>query len=261
MTSQELLDAFSRTIGTYENNPGRLFQSATASSRETWNQGPFGRGATAIRRTISYYDKGPILGLLLDFRTRYETKNRKSLDTVMRTLYQRYYKQLGRGWTDAEFQRVCEETAGTRLAEFFEYATTTRTIDYEKYLGYAGLQLEPARVLPDADLGALVEDVNGALTVAAVDDGSAAAKGGIVAGDVIAAVDGRAVDAAGLKTAVAAKKPGDRLSIAVRRDGRERAIDVALDARLERSWRLMTAQKPSAAQAAIFATWTAVTVK
>ena len=45
MTPQELLDAFSRTIGTYENNPGRLFQSATASSRETWNQGPFGRGA------------------------------------------------------------------------------------------------------------------------------------------------------------------------------------------------------------------------
>ena len=261
MTPQELLDALSRTIATVENNPGRLFQSATASSRETWAQGPFARGGSGIRRTISYYDKGPILGQLLDFRIRHDTKNRKSLDTVMRTLYQRYYRQLGRGWTDAEFQRVCEETAGTRLTEFFEYASTTRKIDYEKYLSYGGLQLEPARVLPDADLGALTEDVNGALTVAAVEDGSAADKAGIVPGDVVAALDGRAVDAAGLKTAVAARKPGDRLGLAVRRGGAERAIDVVLDARLERSWRLVPVPHPSAEQAAIVAAWTAVTVK
>ena len=48
----------------------------------------------------------------------------------MRTLYRRYYKTLGRGWTDAEFQGMCEETAGTSLADFFEDALTTRTIDY-----------------------------------------------------------------------------------------------------------------------------------
>ncbi len=261
MTPQELLDALTRTIAVVENNPGRLFQSAAASSRDTWTQGPFGRGASGVRRTISYYDKGLVLGLLLDFRIRHDTQNRKSLDTVMRTLYQRYYKKLGRGWTDAEFRGACEETAGTGLADFFEYASTTRTIDYERYLAYAGLQLEPARALPDADLGAFVEDVNGALAVAAVEDGSAAAKAGIVAGDVLASVDGRAVDAAGLKTAVAAKKPGDRVEIVVRRDRRERPVAVTLDARLERSWRLMTVPQPSARQAAIFADWTAVTVK
>jgi predicted metalloprotease with PDZ domain len=261
MTSQELLDALTRTIAAVENNPGRLFQSATASSRDTWTQGPFGRGASGVRRTISYYDKGLVLGLLLDFRIRHDTHNRKSLDTVMRTLYRRYYKKLGRGWTDAEFRRTCEETAGTALADFFEYASTTRKIDYEKYLGYAGLQLEPARVLPDADLGALVEDANGALTVAAVEDGSAAANAGIVAGDVLASVDGRAVDAAALKAMVAAKKPGDRAQVLIRRDGAERVVDVVFDARLERSWRLMTVPQPSAPQTAIFANWTAVTVK
>jgi len=261
MTPQELLDALTRTIAAVENNPGRLFQSATASSRDTWTQGPFGRGASGVRRTISYYDKGLVLGLLLDFRIRHETKNRKSLDTVMRTLYQKYYKQAGRGWTDAEFRRVCEEAAGTTLADFFEYASTTRKIDYEKYLAHAGLQLEPARALPDADLGALVEDVNGALTVAAVEDGSAAAKAGIVAGDVFAAVDGRAVDGAGLKTAVAPRKPGDRLPVLVRRGGAVQEIEVTLDARLEKSWRLVRVPGPNALQAAIFAGWTATTVK
>jgi predicted metalloprotease with PDZ domain len=261
MTPQELLDALSRTIAAVENNPGRLFQSAAASSRETWAQGPFGRGASGIRRTISYYDKGPVLGLLLDFRIRHETKNRKSLDTVMRTLYRKYYKQLGRGWTDAEFRRVCEETAGTGLADFFEYASTTRPIEYDRYLSYAGLQLEPARALPDADLGALVEDVNGAPTVAAVEDGSAAARAGIAAGDVIVEVDGRAVDATGLKTAVAAAKPGSRVPLLVRRGGAERVIAVTLDARLERTWRLAQVPSPDALQTQIFASWTAVTVK
>jgi predicted metalloprotease with PDZ domain len=153
MTPQELLDALTRTIAAVENNPGRLFQSATASSRDTWTQGPFGRGSSGVRRTISYYDKGLVLGLLLDFRIRHDTQNRKSLDTAMRTLYQRYYKKLGRGWTDAEFRRTCEETAGGGLADFFEYATTTREIDYDRYLAYGGLRLERVPVQPAAEGG------------------------------------------------------------------------------------------------------------
>ena len=145
MTPQELLEALGRTIAAVENNPGRLVQSAAASSRETWAQGPFARGGAG--QTISYYDKGAVLGLLLDLRIRHETKNRKSLDTVMRTLYRKYYKELGRGWTDAEFRSVCEQAAGTTLADFFAYATTTQAIDYERYLGYAGLKADQAWTL------------------------------------------------------------------------------------------------------------------
>ncbi len=153
MTAQELLATLGRTIAAVESSPGRLVQSAAASSRETWNQGPFGRGGTGAGKTISYYDKGAVLALLLDFRIRHETGNRKSLDTVMRALYRKYYKQLERGWTDAEFQRTCEETAGTGLADFFEYANTTREIDYDRYLGYGGLRLERAPAQPAAEGG------------------------------------------------------------------------------------------------------------
>ena len=89
------------------------------------------------------------------------------------------------------------------------------------------------------------------LSVAVVEDGSAAAKAGIEAGDVIASVDGSVVDAAGLKTAVAAKKPGERVEIVVRRDVRERPIEVTLDTRMKPSWRLMVAPNPSVLQAAL----------
>jgi len=252
MTQQELLDALSRTIAACENNPGRLFQSVTASSRETWTQGPFGRGG-GVRKTISYYDKGAALGLLLDLRIRGATKNRRSLDTVMRTLYGRYYKQLGRGWTDEEFRRACEEAAGTGLAEIFEYASTTKAIDYARHLAFAGLRLDPPRTLPEADFGAIVEDVNGALTVAAVEGGSSAASAGLAAGDVIASLDGASVDAAGLKAAIASRKPGERVRIVLRRAGTERTLEARLDARVERTWRISPVPKPSAPQAAILA--------
>jgi predicted metalloprotease with PDZ domain len=252
MTQQELLDALSRTIAACENDPGRLFQSVTASSRETWTQGPFGRGG-GLRKTISYYDKGAALGLLLDLRIRGATKNRRSLDTVMRTLYGRYYKQLGRGWTDEEFRRACEEAAGTGLAEIFEYASTTKAIDYARHLAFAGLRLDPPRTLPDVDFGAIVEDVNGALTVAAVEGGSSAASAGLAAGDVIASLDGASVDAAGLKAAIASRKPGERVQIVLRRAGAERTLEARLDARVERTWRISPVPKPSAPQAAILA--------
>jgi len=37
---------------------------------------------------------------------------------------------------------VIESTAGVRLDELFDYIYTTRELDYEKYLGYAGLELD-----------------------------------------------------------------------------------------------------------------------
>lgn len=255
MTREELLEALSRTIAASENNPGRHFQTLEASSRDSWTQGPFGRSGQGVSRTISYYDKGAVLGLLLDLRIRHDTNNRKSLDTVMRELYQRYYRQLGRGWTDEEFRRVCEETAGAPLGDLFEYASTTRDIDYAKHLAVAGLQVAEPHPLREADLGALVEDLNGALSVAFVESGSAAAKAGVAAGDIIASIDGARLDAAGLKAAMAAKAPGDRVRIVTRRGGEERSVDVLLDARLERTWRLIPVPNPTALQASVLEGW------
>ncbi len=98
MTAPELLEALGRAIAASENTPGRLFQSATTSSRDTWAQGPFGRGnETGVPRTISYYDKGAVLALLLDLRIRHETGNARSLDTVMRALYQQVLQGAGEG--------------------------------------------------------------------------------------------------------------------------------------------------------------------
>ena len=127
---------FEENINAVENNPGRLKQSLSQSGYYTWNDGPFGKKG----ETISYYDKGPVVGLFLDLSIRNATQNKKSLDDVMRFLYWEYYKKLQRGFTDAEFQQACEQIAGISMANEFEYVNTTKELDYNKYLGYAGLK-------------------------------------------------------------------------------------------------------------------------
>lgn len=44
--------------------------------------------------------------MLLDFKIRHETSNKKSLHDVMRTLYKEFYKKKKRGFTEKEFRTV-----------------------------------------------------------------------------------------------------------------------------------------------------------
>ncbi|MBS1730196.1 MAG: M61 family metallopeptidase [Bacteroidetes bacterium] len=136
-----LLADFSGNLNTVQHNPGRLYQSLQQSSYATWADGPFGTQGTEKGKTISYYEKGPLVGLMLDFAIRNATENKKSLDDVMRMLYWNYYKGKQRGFTDAEFQQTCEETAGIPLTELFEYVYTTKEPNYDKYFSYGGLQI------------------------------------------------------------------------------------------------------------------------
>lgn len=141
MSGEEMREALSSSITNYESVPGNRVQSVTMSSYDTWINF-FSRSENSENTTISYYDKGCGLALLLDLKIRHETSNRKSLIDVMRTLYYDYYKGLGRGFTDDEFRKECEKTAGCSLEEIFMYVSTTIKPDYDKYLDYAGLFLK-----------------------------------------------------------------------------------------------------------------------
>ena len=111
MSTADLLDGYRNRLLGYENKPGKLYQSATEASFNTWSDGPFGRSDDEINKTVSVYDKGAVLGLMLDFVIRHESSNKQSLDDVMRTLYTEYYQQKKRGFTPAEFRSACEKNS------------------------------------------------------------------------------------------------------------------------------------------------------
>ena len=140
MTSAEVLADQNAPIRSIENAEGRLHQSLRQSSYDIWLNF-FNRSANGNTR-ISYYTKGKALGLLTDIAIRQLTNNTKSLDDVMRSLYHDFHIAKGRGFTEEEYWTVCANMAGQPLTEIREYVDTTKEIDYVKYLGYAGIDMD-----------------------------------------------------------------------------------------------------------------------
>jgi predicted metalloprotease with PDZ domain len=252
----DYLERVRTNVARFENSPGHRHQSATESSFDTWIK-YFARNENISNTTISYYDKGAALGLLLDLKIRNETGNRKSLDDVMRGLYERYYKELRRGFTDEEFRKECEKAAGGSLAEIFDvYASTVKDIDYPKYFAYAGLKIDVTpRDVPGAWFGAATQFQDGALVITAVELDSPAQNAGLSAQDRILGIDGTRVTAKSLADDLKLRRAGDRIRVLYSRHDAIREVDATLGTKTERSFSIQPLANPSPLQVAILKDW------
>jgi len=129
-------------IETLQSRPARFFQSVEEAGQEAW----FEKYDDYLRpeRSVSYYNKGELLGFLLDLAIRHATGNEAGLDDVMRRLNEDFARR-GRCYTQRDLRRVIARIAPafSGLDAFFDdYVSGTRELDYETYLGYAGLDLE-----------------------------------------------------------------------------------------------------------------------
>lgn len=256
MTETEALDAFRSLIVSLETQPGRLYQSLAQASAETWSDGPSGRVNDEFNKTISYYVKGPIVGLMLDFKIRHETNNKKSLDDVMRTLYQDFYQKQNRGFTEIEFRKVCEKIAGTSLDEIFHYVYTTKELDYVKYFGYAGLNIDvKPKQLPGAYLGIKAKMQNDSLVVSSVDWDSPAWKAGVRKGNVIVHVDGKPATETDIAYIFPDKKAGDKINLSLIKNDTKVDYSIILSIKSERSFAITSMSNPDKLQAAILKDW------
>jgi predicted metalloprotease with PDZ domain len=139
---EDWLASMSAHIATVQNAPGRLVQTLAQSSLEVWTTGTSGVGQD-LAKTVSYYDKGPIVGFLLDARIRRLTDGARSLDDVMREAYARYAG--ARGFSHDQFIAVAERAAGASLREFFRRAVfAAEELDYAEALDGYGLQVADA---------------------------------------------------------------------------------------------------------------------
>ncbi|MBN1360732.1 MAG: M61 family metallopeptidase [Sedimentisphaerales bacterium] len=256
MSREDCLEQFQRSIANYENIAGHEYQSATQASFDVWLHF-LRRGGDSANTTISYYDKGAALCLLLDLKIRHETQNRRSLDDVMRTLYQTYFRQQNRGFTDREFRQVCETIAGGDLSEFFDvYASTTAEIDYRKYLAYGGLQIDvEPKESSGAYLGADVRDQDGKVVVTAVRRDSPAAQARLSVEDEIVALDGERVTSSSLREMLESRRPGETTRVLFARRDKISEIKVVLGQPAERSFAITELPNPDELQAEILNSW------
>jgi predicted metalloprotease with PDZ domain len=125
-------------IGNLQSRPAREWQSVEESSLDAWLEKY--DVYNLPNHSISYYNKGQIVGLLVDLAIRDATDNHKSLDDVMRRMYEEY--ALGGKFYDdsAGIRAVAEEVSGKSFADFFSrYISGTDEIPYNKFLSIAGL--------------------------------------------------------------------------------------------------------------------------
>ncbi|MFL6334649.1 MAG: M61 family metallopeptidase [Pyrinomonadaceae bacterium] len=244
MNDRQYLQLMAREMQKLQETPGRLLQSLEEASFDAWVE-YYRQDEQTINSAVSYYDKGAVVGLLLDLEIRRRSNGAHALDDVMRALYNDYFRK-SRNYTPADFQREAERAAGASLEEFFRrYVRGREELDYDAALGWAGLRLDTAsdaagRPAPNvADLGATLEEKDGRLTVKNVPSGTAAYEQGLSAADQIVAVDGYRATLAFLNDRISDKRPGDQLTLTVFRGDELRTLNVKLGSRAAAAYRIV----------------------
>jgi predicted metalloprotease with PDZ domain len=212
---KEFLDRMAGEVRALREAPGRKLMSAESSSFHAWfyDRSPQMQETNFANTTISYYNKGALLGMLLDLEIRSATHGGKSLDDVMRLMYRKFYEGPaatyylhGRGYTEKDILDAVNQVSGADFAPFFQqYIAGTAPLPYHEALARAGLVLHIA-TSPKAppSLGVLVEPVDTGVRIFAVHPGGAADHAGLSRDDVLISVDDQSL---------ATDSLGDRLSI------------------------------------------------
>uniref|UniRef100_B8HNS5 Peptidase M61 domain protein n=1 Tax=Cyanothece sp. (strain PCC 7425 / ATCC 29141) TaxID=395961 RepID=B8HNS5_CYAP4 len=210
---QWYLKLLSETITRLQTTPGRLVQPLSESSFDAWIK-LYRADAHSRNSQISYYLKGELVSLLLDLRIRQRQNQQKSLDDVMRQVWQQF-GQTETGFTPAELKAVLEAVAGEDLTHFYElYIDGTVELPFNDYLHPFGLELVTTVAPEDPPyLGLTAKTENNATVVKTVDRDSPAGQAGIDPGDELLAIDGFRVGAEQLNERLKDYRPGEQLTL------------------------------------------------
>ena len=185
----EFYKRVAEAIAVLQSRPGRHIQSAETSGQEAWLEkyADYNRS----QRSVSYYNKGELLGYLLDLGIRHASHNQAGLDDVMRRLNQDFAR-AGRYYTLADLAAIVAELAPAFDMNRFlaDDVRGTAELDYAAYLGYAGLRFETHKTEVLVAGFSASRNAGGALEVDSVDSESNAERAGLQTGDVLITIDG-----------------------------------------------------------------------
>ncbi|MBV9341764.1 MAG: PDZ domain-containing protein, partial [Acidobacteria bacterium] len=184
------LKHLSEEITELENRPAHLTQSAEQSSLDAWLERYPYYGLP--ERSISYYNKGELLGVLLDLSMRQASDDHASLRELFRSMNERYAK-AGKFFADSEAVRqTAELVSHADLSDFFRnYVSGVEEIPWDKFFGPVGLHVSN-RVLEFAEPGFVaVQQFDQPPTVAEIKPGGPADSAGLKVGDIIVGVNGQ----------------------------------------------------------------------
>lgn len=236
-----------------ESRPAHQWQSAEESSIDAWLEGnPFYR---TPQRSISYYNKGEILGVLLDLRIRQLTQGAKSLRDLFQWMNDHYARQHRYFPDSAGVQEAAESIAGQSFADFFhDYVAGVKPLPYDDFFRFVGLQLATQNItLADAGFSSTA-NLDGESTVTAVTPGSDAARAGLSVGDRILEINGQPA-VYRLDRVFARMMPNETIKLRISRAGKEHTVKIKVGSRQEQQTVLADVTDITAEQRAHRTAW------
>ncbi|HEX8957752.1 MAG TPA: M61 family metallopeptidase [Burkholderiaceae bacterium] len=218
------LKAVAKTVNMVWRGAGRHKQSLADSSFDAWTK-YYRQDENSPNAIVSYYTKGSLVALALDLTIRSETRGRKSLDDVMRALWQRYGRDFyspkgGRGVSEAELEALIDEVSGLKLKSRLDrWVRGTSDLPLAELLAPYGVELTAPGKEAKPGLGVRTVREGNDCKLATVYEGQAAHKAGLSGGDLLVALDGLRVTAANLDKLLERYRIGDTVTLhAFRRD-------------------------------------------
>jgi predicted metalloprotease with PDZ domain len=230
------LQGVSEEITELQRRPAHHWQSAEESSLDAWFEGQ--AYYRSPERSISYYNKGEILGILLDLRVRQITQANRSLRDVLQWMNEHYAKQH-RFFPDSEgVEAAAEAVTGKSFAEFFrDYVSGVQEIPYDGFFQLAGLHVVN-KTVPVGSAGfTTTANLGGQPEVVQVDPNGNADRAGIAAGDRVIAIDGTPADAA-LDDQLSQMPPGTTVHLHIENRRGQRDVKLRLGLREQQAYEL-----------------------
>lgn len=222
ITPADYLALLGKTVSNVLRGPGRRRQSVADSSFDAWTK-YYRQDENSPNVIVSYYAKGALIALALDLQLRVATAGKRSLDDVMRLLWQRH-GQTGIGVAeDGIFTAVGEvggSECGARLARWLRKTVEgTDDLPLTRLLKPFGIELRMEVAAKGPVLGVKFATGNSEARIATAWDDGPAQRAGLSAGDVLIAVDGLKVSASNIDALLERRQPGERIEVhAFRRD-------------------------------------------
>ena len=186
-SKEEYLKIITSQMGRLENSPGKTVMSLSQSSLLAWVKA-YLPNEESSNKTISYYNKGMLVAVLLDLEIR-STSN-YSLDDVMRELYANFYLEKNRGFTYDEFVDVCSSIAGKDMSIFLnEIVYSLNPINYDIFMKF-GLDLTIDKSYSTKPWSGISTELNGdRIIVTNIISNSPGVESGLSVNDEIIALD------------------------------------------------------------------------
>lgn len=249
---KDYFDHLAEVIGEHQDRPGVAVQSVADASFDEWIAPS---GDRANNASVDIYTQGEVVSWMLDLALVHQTGGKVSYRDVHDALYRRFPADR-QGFSEADVLQILRELTGTSWEAWWNRNVRSPvSVDFNTLLAPVGLKLSYANEsAPKAWAGWSGAEAANGVKLTSVARGGPAWNAGFTIEDVIVAVNGQPVTPANLSATLAARRPGDALTVSYIRRGETRQKRLTLgSSKGEPS--VTTVANPTVVQKALFVRW------